>query len=457
MRKVQKYIEKITEETGSSTFCVLPWVHIATRPNGDMRLCCSSNASGAQTRNYSVGLIKQDDGRIANFSHEGVLESFNNEFMCTIRKSMLQGEIPPSCTKCFEEEENGVISKRLWEYHVWSEELDISQLISDTTVDGKVPPVIRYLDLRLGHTCNLKCVMCTPHDSSSWIKENAEIVKMTSSPIVLEQLKWKKFDNYWYEKEEFWKELFDQISNISHIYFAGGEPLMIKEHRRFLDEIIKQGYSQKICLRYNSNVLFVDDEIIQIWSKFKQVKYACSIDATYDRNNYIRYPTVWNDIERNLEKLDKSPDNIQCSVACTVQALNIKHIPEFAKWKLSKNFKKINNFIVDEHIIGGGLINLHLLYIPSFLSARILPAEDKKEVRRIFEEFKIWLWENYTQDDNFWVHNPQGWARWESILKFIEANDQSDMLPAFNEYIKNISKLRNLNPSEIFPELAHLM
>jgi len=32
----------------------LPWIHFATRPNGDMRLCCSSNASGAGA-DHTVG------------------------------------------------------------------------------------------------------------------------------------------------------------------------------------------------------------------------------------------------------------------------------------------------------------------------------------------------------------------------------------------------------------------
>jgi hypothetical protein len=31
----------------SKTFCPLPWIHLATRPNGDVRVCCTANASGA--------------------------------------------------------------------------------------------------------------------------------------------------------------------------------------------------------------------------------------------------------------------------------------------------------------------------------------------------------------------------------------------------------------------------
>lgn len=452
--KIKSYIKIIEERTGSPTFCVLPWIHLATRPNGDARLCCSANASGAKTGNYTVGLV--DD---LNFGKQLPMEVFNSQFMRDTRRTMLEGKIPDSCSKCFEEESNGVVSKRLWEMYEWNNDgLDFSELIASTSSTGEVPPIIRYLDLRLGHTCNLKCVMCTPHDSSRWLQDHEKLVSAVKDTIVLKQIEWhpNKFDNYWYEKPEFWNEIFEQIPNIRQLYFAGGEPLMIKEHRRFLDEIISRGYAKDITLRYNSNGVLVDEDIINVWKHFKQVRYAFSIDATQDRNYYIRYPTDWSDTQRILKLLDESPDNIHVSIACTVQALNIKHIVDFAKWKIEQNFKKINSYTVDDYQAGGGIINLHLLYLPTFMSARILPQADKDEVAKQFAEFKQWLWDNYTQDDNFWKDNPYGWQRWEAILKFVQAEDHAHLLPSFHDYISNLDKIRNVNFKEIFPELSHL-
>lgn len=453
----QRLIEKLT---GSYSFCALPWIHMATRPNGDARLCCVTNASGAHTGDHTVGLVKKEDGMPANFGKDTPLSAFNNEYMRDVRNTMLEGKIPASCTKCFEEESNGIVSKRLWEMYEWNRDgLDFAQLIADTTVDGAVPPVIRYLDLRLGHTCNLKCVMCSPHDSSRWVQDHAKVISMTSSPIVLKQIDWKasEFNNTWYEKPEFWDDVFEQIPNITQLYFAGGEPLMIKEHRRFLDEIIRRGYAKQISLRYNSNGIYINQEIIDIWAQFKQVRFAFSIDAVHLRNGYIRFPTDWQDILVSLRLMDNAPDNVHCAIACAVQILNVKHIVDFAKWKLAQNFKKINKFKLDDYETGGGIINLHLLYIPTFLSARLLPQKDKDEIRQQFTEFKQWLWDNYTQDDNFWHHNPYGWKRWEGILKFIDAEDHSHLLPDFKEYIDNLDEIRNLNAKRIFPELAHIL
>ena len=457
--KIQNYIKLVEERTGTPTFCALPWIHIATRPNGDARLCCVTNASGAATGDHTVGLVKKENGQPANFGRELPLDALNNEYMCSVRKTMLEGKIPASCTKCFEEESNGVVSKRLWELYEWNKEgLDFNELIDNTSSDGKIPPIIRYLDLRLGHTCNLKCVMCSPHDSSRWVQDYDKLVSMTNSKTVLHQINWdrKEFNNYWYERPELWEQIFDQIPNIRHLYFAGGEPLMIKEHRKFLDEIIARGYADKITLRYNSNGILVDQDIIDVWSKFKQVRFAFSIDAVAERNTYIRYPTEWADVERSLRLLDDTPDNIHVHIACAVQVLNIKHIADFAKWKLTQNFKKINKFKLDDYEAGGGIINLHLLYIPTYLSARILPENEKQEVRNSFEELKIWLWNNYRQDDDFWNINPYGWKRWEAILKFVTAEDHTHLLPDFREYIKNLDRIRQTEFLSIFPELQSL-
>ena len=159
---------QIKEISGSSSFCVLPWIHLATRPNGDMRICCVANASGAGTGDYSVGLVKKEDGTPANFGKDLPTEAFNNDYMKSVRKTMLAGEVPASCVKCYEEEERGISSKRIWETGTWylHEKTDIKELIAETQEDGTVPYKLQYLDLRLGHTCNLKCIMCSPHDSS---------------------------------------------------------------------------------------------------------------------------------------------------------------------------------------------------------------------------------------------------------------------------------------------------
>jgi len=450
---------KIASMTGSNTFCALPWIHFATRPNGDMRLCCSSNASGAG-EDHIVGLVKNETGRPANFGRETPMSAWNNEYMRSVRTTMLRNEIPASCRKCFEEESKGIASKRIWETASWSlDGIDLEELVEQTAQDGTVPEKLVYLDLRLGHTCNLKCVMCSPHDSSLWVADHKKVYPLFKHDALKSQMSWdqKEFNNYWHENPDFWKEMYKQIPNLKQVYFAGGEPLLIKEHKKFLEEIISQGYADKILIRYNTNGLLVNEEIIDLWTKFKKVKVGFSIDAYGDKNYYIRYPSDWSVIEKNLHRLDNTPDNIQVSIATAIQILNIKHLPDFARWKIKQNFKKINFENVTGGIqAGGGIFNMHLLYIPTFLDIRCLPQEDKAEVRKSFAEFATWLHENYRQDEDFWKKNPYGWRRWQAVLEFMDSADNSHLLPALKEYLAELDKVRNTKFSTFFPELKFI-
>jgi organic radical activating enzyme len=458
--KIIEWQDKIAAVSGSKTFCILPWIHFATRPNGDMRLCCSANASGAG-ENHTVGLVKNERGQPANFGRETPMSAWNNEYMKDVRLTMLEGKIPASCSKCIAEESKGVASKRIWETGSWMEDgIDVEELIKQTAEDGTVPEKLVYLDLRLGHTCNLKCVMCSPHDSSQWVSDHKKVYPLFQAKELKEQMQWdrKDFNNFWHENPDFWKEMYAQIPNLKQVYFAGGEPLMIREHKWFLEEIIRQGYADKILIRYNTNGLLIDDEIIELWKKFKKVKVGFSIDAVGDRNYYIRYPSDWATIERNLHKLDNTPDNIQVSIATAIQILNVKHLADFAKWKITQNFKKVNlENTVGGIQAGGGIVNMHLLYIPTFLSIRLLPQSDKAEVRRSFGELANWLHDNYRQDEDFWKLNPYGWKRWQAVLDFMDAEDHTDQLPAFVEYIEKMESVRGTDFVRTFPELAHLL
>lgn len=455
-----KWQQQITEISNSPSFCVLPWIHIATRPNGDMRVCCVANASGADTGDYAVGLVKMEDGEPANFSTDLPTEAFNNDYMKSIRKTMLAGEVPASCKKCYDEEAQGISSKRIWETGTWHYEgVDIPELIRQTAEDGTVPYKLQYLDLRLGHTCNLKCIMCSPHDSSQWVGDHKKVFPLIQSPIIRSQMEWDKnnFDNYWHERPEFWEQIFDQIPNIKQLYFAGGEPLVIKEHKIFLEEIVRRGYAKNILLRYNSNGTIITDELIELWSKFRKVKVSISLDGIGDRVEYIRYPLDFKTVEENLWKLENAPSSIETSIELAVQILNIKHIPEFLKWKIQSDFKKLNQGKnVLGQSLGGGLVNFHLLWIPTWMNIRALPKQDKVEVRQLFADLKVWLQDNYTTDKEFWETNPYGWKRWEGILDWMDSEDQTYLLPEFKEFITKMDSLRKTDFKKTFPELSHL-
>ena len=104
----------------SDTFCILPWVHLSTRPDGSMRVCCTANASSVGATNDKehggqVGILKTDDGKPNNLNVSDFETAWNSKYMKNVRKQMLAGEKPPSCLKCYKEEAAGHNSKRMWE------------------------------------------------------------------------------------------------------------------------------------------------------------------------------------------------------------------------------------------------------------------------------------------------------------------------------------------------------
>ena len=66
--ELEKNLNEFVRRTGATkSFCLL-WVHLSTRPNGHMRVCCTANASSVGPTNDKehggeVGVLKQADGK----------------------------------------------------------------------------------------------------------------------------------------------------------------------------------------------------------------------------------------------------------------------------------------------------------------------------------------------------------------------------------------------------------
>jgi len=431
----------------SKTICPLPWIHLATRPNGDVRVCCTANASGAgQEDSKEIGLITNSSGNM-NLKDYPLAEIWNSNYMKSVRLQMLNNQIPSSCTKCFEEESSGIVSKRQWETSVWKERLDIDAIIDVTSPDGCLPVVIPYFDLRLGNLCQLKCVMCSPHDSSSWIKEwKLQYPKYKTIELKQDQNWDSAFDYTWYKKGNFLSDMRLQANNIRELYFAGGEPLLIPEHYKILEFMVETGASKSCILRYNSNGLELPEKLFELWSHFKQVKFNFSIDAVGERNDYIRYPSKWIDVVTNLERLDDTPDNITINIACAVQLLNVLNIPELVHWRESKNFKKINL-----PPYGAGLVGTHLVYLPSYLNVRVLPHHLKNKVAKQVEYFC-----SRRSADKEFMTNPYGVNRWQGLVQYMMAEDWSNKLPILEDYLTVTDQQRGTDFTKTFPELITL-
>lgn len=464
----------MTQNPPSKTFCILPWIHLSTRPDGSMRVCCTANASSVGPTNDKehggmVGVLKTEEGKPSNLNVSDFLSSWNSTYMKNVRKQMLAGEKPASCAKCYKEEDAGHNSKRMWETAYWSQRVPVDKLIEETAEDGSVPPNLHYIDLRFGTKCQLACVMCSPHDSSGWVKDWQGLYPTIENETLKENMQWKNKGRVngssynWHKiNPTFWKQFYDQIPHMQQLYFAGGESLIIEEHYDILEEVIRQGHANKLELRYNSNGVEWREDLFDLWKHFKIVRFHYSVDSIGSMNEYIRYPSKWKRTEEVFHILDnQTSNNVEVTIACAVQALNVYYLPDFLKWKLTQGFKKINMWP-----LGAGGINYHFVYHPPHLNVKVLPTEFKKKVRQHYEEFYPWWEENWELgvptwykgkvDKSLWRKASYGIDRLEGMLKFMESEDWSVRLPELKDYLHKLDVLRNQNFYDTFPEMKDI-
>jgi sulfatase maturation enzyme AslB (radical SAM superfamily) len=357
---------------------------------------------------------------------------WNSDHFKAARVAMLNGKQFKNCAACYNEEAVGIKSHRQIENWIWRNKLGedyIRDLVSKTAEDGTLDAGWITLDLRLGNTCNLQCVMCRPIDSSKWVK-HATILKQELKT----DAKWDwahKVDSYstnnfeWYKDAEFLKDFYDSAKDLRHIIFGGGEPLYIKEHKEILKHLVNSGESSHIGLRYHTNGTIYDREVVDLWTKFKSVDVMISIDGAKEINDYIRYPADWETIERNLHLYDETSSMINIKILCTVQALNIYYLPEFAEWLLKQNYKKISKPLLD------GIFHTGVLHYPQYLCSKVLPANLKLKVTE-----KIYSYAAANTD------NPSI-QRLKKMADFMNSEDWSFMLPQFKEYIDKLDQLRS--------------
>ena len=412
----------------SDTFCIKPWVHMATYTSGEALMCCVAREAAGNLNKHTIEQI------------------WNSEHYREARLKMLKGEKVKACTKCYDEETAGIHSHRVIQNHLWIElEGDnegyvgkerLDKLINQTEENGYLPSRPISFDFRLGNTCNLQCVMCGPKDSSKWVglaKKLGQINKWDTS----------KFN--WVEDESFWNDQFlPLLPNIKHLILAGGEPMYLKQHIPLLEKIVEKGYAKNIKIRYHTNATITPtNRIFELWNEFKHIDLSMSIDCYEDKNSYIRYPDHWGDIVDTLHMVDNAPDNIGPRMNCTINAINVFYMPEFVDWIQKQKFIKIGR---QKNSALHGLPFIGYVHGPTYMNCKVLPRNIKEVIVKKYDEW-------YSKFDKPWFGVDQIYA----VKDFMMSEDKSRHFGEFKEYINRIDNIRDTNFKRIFPELAALM
>ena len=379
MKNLLKYISKTFKRTPArpdephKNFCVIPFIHLATTTEGNCRLCCKVS---------KFDTINKPDGTPYNVNVDSIDEIWHSDHYNEIRDRVLADEQLPECKTCWREEEiyrsdwskdrkDELPSKRRIENQKWLHR-EKTRLTDNwqTVVDN---PKIRYFDVRLSNLCNLKCRMCWPHFSSQIVKEQKEFAK-AGLPT-----HYKNYDVIEWDTELLWEGIKHNLIAVEEISFVGGEPTLHQGIDTLLDKLVETGQCKTIRLKYTTNLTNIQPKTLEYMKQFKNTVINGSIDGVGSTNDYIRFPSDWQTIEKNIFKLInlrrikyKHWRETSLTLTPVIQIYNVFNIKDLVWWYcqtwLSIYSKSKKYFILD----------LDLLYDPGYLSVKRLNVQGKK-------------------------------------------------------------------------------
>lgn len=396
----------------NNSFCVLPWLSITVDPDGSVKPCCVYD-----------GHIQKKDGTKYNLGYDKIEDFFNSSDYLLIREKMLNGEEVSGCKQCTQIESYGKESKRVLMNRRFKESLH--------QTENFIKPEIQFFDLRFGNLCNLKCRSCMPGNSTQLDKQVQDNPELT------------KFYPYfgfnitdWYETDIFDHNLNSNVEYLKLVYVAGGEPSLIEKNYKLLQYWIDKGYNKDISLIIVSNATHDNDLFFDLISQFKNVIYYASIDGFKEVQEYLRYPSQWDRIDKNLKKLvAKNAENISIRITPTIQITNLYSITDLFEY--CEQINRENDRCAIQ-------IFVNQLENPSFLNLVYLPIEYKKQC---WNKIQQWV-------ESKCKYQPQ---QFHDMLKAVEGKCSKDIdykeklkeFFEFNTLLDNCQKYKlfDVNPS----------
>jgi radical SAM protein with 4Fe4S-binding SPASM domain len=399
----------------SHVFCMAPWVHIHLLPDGNIIPCCLAPYSGS----------------FGNANKKTLIKIWNSFQYRTLRTKMIWGIKSNICKECYGYE---AINKKSFRMHFNSDYQNEFELIKKTSYSGHIDKMnIRYFDIRFSNICNFKCRGCGPELSSSW------------------QGDYKKFFFHRFSKSDIinctekgtnqiWEQLTTFIPGMHEALFAGGEPLLMDEHYKTLEILLKNNRND-VVLTYITNLSitkFKQYDIFDLWQHFNILNINVSVDDIGARGEYYRKGLKWDNLVNNLNMLKERLPHANLSIMMTVNILNVYYIPE------------IYRFFIQNGYIGEDKFYFNILKRPLGYNMQVSPIGFKNKIREkltgSISELKTTL-----PDKDF--------SYYEQFINIIIDFLYKQSYPAksFKEFIyrnNKLDKIRNENFVEVYPELA---
>ena len=281
--------------------------------------------------------IEKNDGYRHYQMKDGLLAGWNSEYMKDVRLKMIRGEKVSACEKCYLLESQGQLSLR--------QKLGLENLekyIKNCNPDGTTDQMPEDIELHFGNVCNLKCKMCSHYFSHMigkemlsvqekdpeffrWIQEQGGNVNGWSTGDLSEV-----YD--WFKDKDVLERVFEDIHrHVKSVRVIGGEPTIIPEFWQMFNYLSSKGSLKHKHIKITTNGTNTNPKMTEWFSEAGTVDIMISLDALGDRNRYIRYPSDWDAIMKNISKyqeLSLENSDVTYFVAPTPQILNVDQLTE---------------------------------------------------------------------------------------------------------------------------------
>ena len=404
--------------TESKSFCMLPWVHQHAYPDGRVYPCCLADYF------HPIGNLKKNTMR----------EVWNQDGYKEIRKLMLDDRPVKQCTKCYEQEANGFFSMRYDANRNYGHNIGV---VDKTLPDGTHPEFkIRYWDVRFSNLCNFRCRTCGPVFSSNWYNDH---VKLYNKIPDVNGVNLARVEYAAGNEDQMISQMEEHIPYLEQVYFAGGEPLIMKEHYHLLEKLIEAGRTD-VCIQYNTNfseLAFKDKHVFEYWKHFRTVGVGASLDGSGARAELMRKGTDWSQTVRNREKMLEEVPHVDFYIATTISSMNVLHVLDFHKEWAELGLIKPKDF------------NVNICQGPDWYRTDIFPQDFKERViKPAYEKHIEWL----EPQDSL----KRATTGFKSAINFMMSNDGSAHWNKFKSEIEMLDNLRGENFWQTFPELSEL-
>jgi sulfatase maturation enzyme AslB (radical SAM superfamily) len=361
-------------------------------------------------------MAQNKENQFLTLDEDSIDSIINSETFTNVRLKMLAGEEPKECENCFARERSGNISKRQYEQKDTNLTYKKAQNLTDN--NGRIDANFEFIELRLGNTCNLRCLTCNPN-SSYLLQKEFETIRSKAGFDFVTDYSWVTKGTYeWVENKSFWDELELKSKDLKKIYINGGEPTLIKAHYKYLEYLIESETSKNIELIYSINMTNIPEKCFNIWKQFKKVRIEASIDGINEQNTYLRFPSKWDKLIIGLEELRLH--RIHFQILQTVSVLNFYDLDQFYTF-FKQNYPNV-------HVVH------NFVFSPEYYSPLVLP----KNVRNDILDKLAKTLPSYLMNDlnGFYRDKPDNdrFSQFKSVLNEFDELRKSSFSDIFREY-----------------------